>query len=158
MFKADEVEAKVSGMSDFNMPEMKLQKPGMVEQAEALQAMKAEAQAPAPVAGTQPAPVPGTRGGGPTTPPESLGIGDFGAAMEPTPAFNLPDRADQGQVVPTQSRLKPANFQRDLGRERARKAALSGLDPAAAMRLVTTGGLREQKDPFDDILESLRGL
>jgi len=150
MFKADEVEAKVSGMSDFNMPEMKLQKPGMVEQAEALQAMKAEAQAPAPV--------PGTRGGGPTTPPEYLGIGDFGAAMEPTPAFNLPDRADQGQVVPTQSRLKPANFQRDLARKRAREAALSGLDPASAMKLVTTGGLRSEEDPFDDILKTLREL
>tara|TARA_R100000700_G_scaffold18770_1_gene25433 strand:- start:2877 stop:3737 length:861 start_codon:yes stop_codon:yes gene_type:complete len=150
MFKAEDVEKKVSGMSDFNMPEMKLRKPEMVEQAEALEKMKAEAQTRAPV--------PGTRGGGPTMPSESLGIGELGAAMEPTPAFNLPERADQGRVVPTQSRLKPANFQRDLARERARQAALSGLDPAVARRLVSTGGLRSEEDPLDNILKTLRDL
>ena len=156
LFKAEEVEDKVSGLSDFNMPEMKLQKPAMVEQAEALEAMKAEAQARAPV--------PGTRGGGPTMPTESLGIADNALGptqLEPTPAFNLPARKDQGQVVPTQSRFRPANFQRDTERMRQAKAkqrALSGLDPAAAMQLVSTGGLRKEEDPLDNMLETLRGL
>ena len=160
MFKAEDVEDKVSGMSAFNMPEMKLQKPAMVEQAEALQAMKAEAEAPPTSLSLNSL----LRGDGPTMPTESLGISDdaFGVAnLEPTPAFNMPARKDQGQVVPTQSRLKPANFQRDIERQRvakARQRALSGLDPASAMRLVTTGGLRDEEDPFDDMLKALRGL
>ena len=160
MFKAEDVEDKVSGMSAFNMPEMKLQKPAMVEQAEALQAMKAEAEAPPTSLSLNSL----LRGDGPTMPTESLGISDdaFGVAnLEPTPAFNMPARKDQGQVVPTQSRLKPANFQRDIERQRvakARQRALSGLDPASTMRLVTTGGLRDEEDPFDDMLKALRGL
>ena len=147
MFKAEDVEDKVSGMSAFNMPEMKLQKPAMVEQAEALQAMKAEAEAPPTSLSLNSL----LRGDGPTMPTESPGVPDntFGVAnLEPTPAFSMPKMKLQ----------KPAMVEQAQARQKARQRALSGLDPASTMRLVTTGGLRDEEDPFDDMLKALRGL